>query len=59
MTEIGMALGNSLHGERRKGFVGRPFPKVSAKIVNSNGEEVARSEGILFYFILFFYFYFL
>ncbi|MFM8528808.1 MAG: AMP-binding protein, partial [Ilumatobacteraceae bacterium] len=26
MTEIGIALGNPLHGERRPGFVGQPLP---------------------------------
>jgi len=35
MTEIGMALGNPLHGERRAGSVGVPFPGVEARIVET------------------------
>lgn len=34
MTEIGMALSNPLHGNRRPGFVGFPLPNVEAKIVD-------------------------
>ena len=34
MTEVGMALSNPLHGERRPGFVGQPLPGVSARIVD-------------------------
>ncbi|HKU41559.1 MAG TPA: acyl-CoA synthetase, partial [Polyangiales bacterium] len=33
MTELGMALGNPLHGERRPGTVGVPFPRVEVRIV--------------------------
>lgn len=33
MTEVGMALSNPLHGTRREGFVGRPFPFVECRIV--------------------------
>jgi len=40
MTEIGMALGNPLHGERRAGSVGVPFPSVTARIVDEHGSEV-------------------
>jgi len=35
MTEVGMALSNPLHGERRPGYVGQPLPGVSARIVDS------------------------
>lgn len=35
MTETGMILGNPLHGERRPGSVGVPFPGVDIKIVPS------------------------
>jgi malonyl-CoA/methylmalonyl-CoA synthetase len=34
MTEIGMALSNPLHGNRRPGFVGFPLPNVQARIVD-------------------------
>jgi malonyl-CoA/methylmalonyl-CoA synthetase len=37
MTEIGMALSNPLHGERRPGFVGQPLPKVEARLVDEAG----------------------
>ncbi len=40
MTEIGMALSNPLHGERRPGFVGAPLPGVAVRLVNEHGEEV-------------------
>jgi malonyl-CoA/methylmalonyl-CoA synthetase len=40
MTELGMALGNPLHGERRAGSVGVPFPGVSARIVDEAGHEL-------------------
>lgn len=43
MTELGMALGNPLHGERRVGTVGVPFPGVEARIVDE--AEVALPEG--------------
>jgi len=34
MTEIGMALSNPLHGERRPGFVGVPLPGVEVRLVD-------------------------
>lgn len=40
MTEIGMALSNPLHGERRAGFVGTPLPGVAVRLVAEHGEEV-------------------
>jgi malonyl-CoA/methylmalonyl-CoA synthetase len=40
MTEIGMALANPLHGERRPGFVGAPLPGVDVRLVNESGVEV-------------------
>jgi len=43
MTELGMALGNPLHGERRAGTVGVPFPGVEARIVDEHGS--AQPEG--------------
>jgi malonyl-CoA/methylmalonyl-CoA synthetase len=41
MTELGMALGNPLRGERRAGTVGVPFPGVEARIVDDAGQLVA------------------
>jgi len=40
MTEIGMALSNSLRGERVPGSVGRPLPGVEVRLVGENGEPV-------------------
>jgi malonyl-CoA/methylmalonyl-CoA synthetase len=40
MTEIGMALSNPLHGERRPGFVGTPLPGVQVRLVDEHGRSV-------------------
>ena len=40
MTEIGMALSNPLHGERRAGTVGTPLPDVSVRLVDEQGNDV-------------------
>jgi malonyl-CoA/methylmalonyl-CoA synthetase len=40
MTEIGMALSNPLHGERRAGSVGSPLPGVDVRLVNEAGSPV-------------------
>jgi len=44
MTEVAMALSNPLHGERRPGFVGRPLPGVSVRLLLSDGVEAP--EGV-------------
>lgn len=44
MTEIGMALSNPLHGERRPGFVGRPLPGVEVRLADDLGNEVPEGE---------------
>lgn len=44
MTEIGMALSNPLHGDRRAGFVGTPLPGVDVRLVDETGGTVA--EGV-------------
>lgn len=37
MTEIGMALSNPFHGERRPGAVGKPLPKVEVRLKTEQG----------------------
>lgn len=44
MTEIGMALSNPLHGERRAGTVGFPLPLVEVKIVDDTGSEIKEQD---------------
>ena len=44
MTELGMALSNPLHGERRPGFVGQPLPGVDVRLVD--GELQVRGPGV-------------
>ena len=41
MTEIGMALSNPLHGDRRPGFVGQPLPGVEVRLVDESAEPVS------------------
>lgn len=41
MTEIGMGLSNSLHGERFPGCVGTPLPGVEARLTDELGQLVA------------------
>lgn len=45
MTEIGMALSNPLHGERRPGCVGQPLPRVQIRLVADDGQPVD-AEGV-------------
>jgi malonyl-CoA/methylmalonyl-CoA synthetase len=40
MTELGMALSNPLHGERRAGFVGVPLPGVEVRLTDDAGRIV-------------------
>ncbi len=40
MTEIGMAISNPLHGERRPGYIGRPLPGVPIRLVDESGNEI-------------------
>ncbi len=44
MTEIGMALSNPYHGERRPGHVGQPLPGVEVRLVGPDGTPVAAAE---------------
>ncbi|XP_077503153.1 malonate--CoA ligase ACSF3, mitochondrial-like [Amblyomma americanum] len=41
MTEIGMALTNPLHGTRKPGYVGKPFPGVKVCIAKPNAYAAA------------------
>lgn len=40
MTEIGMALSNSLNGQRYSGYVGQTLPQVEVRLVDESGELV-------------------
>ena len=40
MNQIGMALSNPLHGERRAGYVGTPLPGVDVRLVDEHGADV-------------------
>jgi malonyl-CoA/methylmalonyl-CoA synthetase len=44
MTEIGMALSNPLHGERRPGAVGVPLPGVEVRLKSESGDIVAAED---------------
>ena len=44
MTELGMALSNPLHGERRPGSVGTPLPGVEVRL--ADGELEVRGPGV-------------
>ncbi len=44
MTEIGMAVSNPYHGERRAGYIGMPLPGVDVKLVDENYNEVKTGE---------------
>jgi len=41
MTELGMAISNPYHGERRPGYVGLPLPSVQVRLVDEGGTLVA------------------
>jgi malonyl-CoA/methylmalonyl-CoA synthetase len=43
MTEIGMALANPLHGERRPGHVGHPLPGVEVRLVDDDGNPAGET----------------
>lgn len=46
MTEIGMALSNPLHGERRPGFVGLPLPGVFVRVADEQHNDIT-AEGCM------------
>ena len=47
MTEIGMALSNPLHGERRPGKVGTPLPSGSEKRVMGSHHSLERGSPVI------------
>jgi malonyl-CoA/methylmalonyl-CoA synthetase len=49
MTEIGMALSNPLHGERRPGTVGRPLPGCEVRL--QDGEIQVRGPSVFLEYI--------
>jgi malonyl-CoA/methylmalonyl-CoA synthetase len=46
MTETGMNCSNPLHGERRIGSVGLPFPDVEVRVVNPENDQPLPDEEI-------------
>lgn len=44
MTEIGMALGNPLHGERVAGTVGMPMPGMEVRLLDERGSAPAEGD---------------
>lgn len=44
MTEIGMALSNPYHGERKAGYVGVPLPGVEVKLADENYNDAKEGE---------------
>lgn len=47
MTEIGMALSNPYRDERRPGYVGVPLPGVQIKLVDEQGETIAKDGRVI------------
>lgn len=45
MTELGMAISNPYHGERRPGSVGQPLPGVSVRLMDDTGNETTTGPG--------------
>ena len=46
MTEIGMALSNPYHGQRRPGAVGKPLPGVRIRLMSEQGEPVTEEDVV-------------
>ena len=44
MTEIGLAVSNPLHGERRAGSIGQPLPGVAVCLTDESGRDVPAGE---------------
>ena len=45
MTEIGMAISNPYHGERKPGHVGKPLPGVNIRLVDEQNHDVKPDEA--------------
>jgi malonyl-CoA/methylmalonyl-CoA synthetase len=45
MTEIGMAISNPLHGERRPGHIGTPLPGVSVRLTDDHDQPMEVGPG--------------
>jgi malonyl-CoA/methylmalonyl-CoA synthetase len=45
MTEIGMAISNPLHGQRKAGYIGKPLPGVGVRICDENDRETDGQPG--------------
>lgn len=45
MSEIGMALANPLHGDRRPGMVGLVLPGIEARLVDETGQTVSEGQN--------------
>jgi malonyl-CoA/methylmalonyl-CoA synthetase len=45
MTEIGMAISNPYHGERRAGHIGQALPNVDIRLVDEQNQEVTIGEA--------------
>jgi malonyl-CoA/methylmalonyl-CoA synthetase len=45
MTEIGMAISNPYHNERRAGHIGQPLPNIEVKLVDETGLEVRAGDA--------------
>ncbi|KAI8491118.1 Acyl-CoA synthetase member 3, mitochondrial [Branchiostoma belcheri] len=47
MTEVGMALSNPLHGDRRAGTVGKPLPGVEVRIVQQTSAAGSQDRTVV------------
>lgn len=45
MTEIGMAISNPLHGQRKAGYIGMPLPGVHVRICDEDDNEISNQPG--------------
>jgi malonyl-CoA/methylmalonyl-CoA synthetase len=44
MTEMGMAISNPYHGERKPGYIGQALPGVSIRLAEENNTEVTQGQ---------------
>ncbi len=43
MTEMGMAISNPYRGERKRGYIGHPLPKVQVRLADENNQAVSNN----------------